>query len=150
MPKSESVTAAGDELPAPAVDDLEAVGRPGHVGVLAVLDLADDPAQRDLLAGPIGRPVGVEVGAGRQPLRDLVRHAQARAGHVGAVEDQVVQRGVRARAACPRPVSSDAVGAGLRLEDDLVAVGDEHAGPGAAPCPSSCPGRRRAPARATS
>ena len=72
----------GDDQPAAAVGDLEAVDRLRDVGVLAARDLADHAADRDLLAGPIGRPVGVDIGARGQALRDLVGHAQARAGDV--------------------------------------------------------------------
>ncbi len=67
-----------DDQPSAAVGHLEAIDRSWDVGVLAAGDLADHAADRDLVPGPIGRPVGVDVGARGQSLRDLVGNAQSR------------------------------------------------------------------------
>ena len=139
----------GDDQPAAAVGDLEAIDRLGHVGVLAVRDLADHAADRDLLARPIGRPVGVDVGARSEPLRDLRGHAQSRAGDVRSVEDQVAQAAVAARARASsrgarrrRPRSRPRARPSRRRRPER--------GPRRGPCPSSCPGQRPRSGLATS
>ena len=85
----------GDDQPAAAVGDLEAVDRLRHVGILAFADLAHHAADRDLLTRPVGRPVGVDVGARTQALGDLVRDGQVRARDIRAVEDQVAQLAIQ-------------------------------------------------------
>ncbi len=149
VPNSESVTGrATSSRPRLSVDFEPVDCARRTLAYWPSVDLADDPAERDLLAGPVGGAVGVDVGAGREPLRHLVGHAQARAGHVGAVEDEVTQRRVRRRAACPtssggrRRRRSSPRGSPRRRRRPAP-------GPRRGPCRSSCPGRRRGPARAT-
>ena len=121
----------GDDQPAATVGDLEPVDRPGHVGILALLDLAYHAADRDLLTRPIGWPVGVDVRARAQALGDLVRYRQMRARDIRTVEDQVAQVVIQVARGIPVP-DQDAVRAGGRLEHDLAAIGDEDPRAGAA------------------
>ena len=140
---------AGDDQPAAAIGDLEAVDRLRDVGILAFPDLAHHAADRDLLTRTIGRPVGVDVRARTQSLGDLIGHGQMRARDIRAVQDQVAQARDSGRGGDP------SCGPGRRPgRSSPRARPGRHRRRGPARRPgrdrSSCPGRRRGPDRATS
>ncbi len=57
----------GDDQPAAAVGDLEAIDRLGNVAVLAAGTSRTTPRIDDLVAGAIRGAVGVDIGARGQP-----------------------------------------------------------------------------------